>query len=389
MYASLQYGARERIYNYCVVDIETTGLSPEQNQIIELSAIRVRDGKIVDRFSELVNPHCGLSASITALTGITDDMLRDARCIETVLPEFLAFIGNDVIIGHNVCFDLSFIDRAASEFGTHNFDCKYIDTLQISRRVHPELAHHRLSDMVDHYCINCETAHRALADCESTYNVYERLFEEIALNPELATQKIKRKATPCPEKVQPNYPEGYLECKRAEKYRKAGYIQTALSVLDEAKSKGYAAPDLYESYAIIYRKLKDYQKEIDILNEILSTEEGKGLIYLAERRDKAIELQQREIAQQQKNAEKLRISEEKKRIAAEKAAKKEQERNLRGDAPIKRAVLQIKDGIVICSFESIAEASRNTGIDKKGIREVAKGRQNHAGGFVWKYADET
>lgn len=191
MYASLQYGARERICNYCVVDIETTGLSPEQNQIIELSAIRVRDGKIVNRFSELVNPHCELDASITALTGITDEMLMDARCIENVLPEFLAFIGNDVIIGHNVCFDLSFIDRAASEFGTHNFDCKYIDTLQISRCVHPELAHHRLSDMVDHYCINCETAHRALADCESTYNVYERLFEEIAQNPKLVAHKRK------------------------------------------------------------------------------------------------------------------------------------------------------------------------------------------------------
>ena len=95
--------------NYTVIDIETTGLSPLEDEIIELSALKVRDNKVVKEFSSLINPNKEISDFISSLTGITQSMVQNAPDIKTVLPLFIDFIGDDTVLGHNVSFDLGFI----------------------------------------------------------------------------------------------------------------------------------------------------------------------------------------------------------------------------------------------------------------------------------------
>ncbi len=160
------------VSDYTIIDLETTGLSPTNCKIIELSAIKVRENKIVDTYSMLVNPETHISSKITQITNITDDMVKTAPTIEQVLPEYLSFIGTDIVIGHNVQFDISFIYDNNLRIANQPFRNCYIDTLALARKALPQLRHHRLADIADYYNIVPDNAHRALCDCETTYKIY-------------------------------------------------------------------------------------------------------------------------------------------------------------------------------------------------------------------------
>ena len=118
--------------NYTVVDIETTGLSPQKDDIIELSALKVRDNKVVEEFSTLLKSLKGVNSFISGLTGITNSMLNNAPIIEDVLPEFLAFIGNDIILGHNVNFDMRFIKAKTQLVLNKMVENSIMDTMILS-----------------------------------------------------------------------------------------------------------------------------------------------------------------------------------------------------------------------------------------------------------------
>lgn len=158
--------------DFCVVDLETTGLMPEWNEIIEIGAIKVICGKEVERFQTFVKPSEELDPFIIGLTGITDEMLADAPDPEAALPAFVRFLGDLPIVGYNVGFDVRFLSRWFD-----GFDSDYVDCLRFARKLHPELEHHRLSDMKDLYRIDA-AAHRALGDCEATAVCYAMLKEE-------------------------------------------------------------------------------------------------------------------------------------------------------------------------------------------------------------------
>lgn len=115
--------------SYVAFDIETTGLSPEHNEIIEIGALKVREGKVVDRFIRFIEPEAGIPPMITQLTGITNDMVEGAGNCGEVLPEFLEFCEQDTLIGHNVQFDFSFVKTKAKELG-YTYDHMGIDTLK-------------------------------------------------------------------------------------------------------------------------------------------------------------------------------------------------------------------------------------------------------------------
>lgn len=172
------------IQDYTVIDLETTGLSPEWDSIIEVSALRVRNGVIVDRFVELINPEVEISDFIESLTGITNAMVADARLAAQVIPEYLDFIGSDMIIGHNVRFDLSFLDACAESLDLSFNIPSFIDTLRMSRRLYPDLEHHRLKDMVKHFNINSTISHRAECDTEYTQTLYALLCAELDKRPD-------------------------------------------------------------------------------------------------------------------------------------------------------------------------------------------------------------
>lgn len=158
---------------YLVLDIETTGLDPKTEKIIEIGAARVRDGKVEDTFQTLVNPARELEERIVELTGITGDMLGGAPYIETVLPAFLEFAGEDILLGHSVRFDYSFLKRAAVN-QKYAFEKRAIDTLKLARLCLPELPSRSLGALCGHYGI-AHTAHRALGDALATHELYKKL----------------------------------------------------------------------------------------------------------------------------------------------------------------------------------------------------------------------
>ena len=170
-----------RVDDYTVIDLETTGLSPSVCEIIECAAVRVRGGEVVDRYARLVRPYIAVPAFITGLTGISNLMLRDEADIETVLPEFLDFIGDDIVVGHNVGFDVGFLCAAVRRMCGDEFANDYIDNMRLSRRLYPQERHHRLMDLEQRFCLHNDQAHRALADTILTQQCYERLKHEMFL----------------------------------------------------------------------------------------------------------------------------------------------------------------------------------------------------------------
>ena len=134
---------------YTVFDIETTGLSPTKDKITEIGAIKIKNGKIIDYFSCFVNPEMPIPANIQELTGITGEMVKDAATIEHVLPDFLKFIGDSVLVAHNANFDVSFI-RTAAENMSLSVQNTVLDTLELSRLLFPSLSRHKLDIVAKH-----------------------------------------------------------------------------------------------------------------------------------------------------------------------------------------------------------------------------------------------
>ncbi len=164
---------------YVVVDLETTGLSPDWDRIIEIGAIKVENGKIVDTFQQLIYPDCEISSFIENLTGITNEMLANAPNIDKVLPLFDKFVGNSIVVGHNVNFDINFLYEDYQLILNKPFSNAFIDTMRISRKLYPDLEHHRLIDVIFHLKVTGSDLHRALNDCEYTYKCYEYMKKEI------------------------------------------------------------------------------------------------------------------------------------------------------------------------------------------------------------------
>ncbi len=164
--------------DYTVIDIETTGLSPQKCEIIEISALRVRDDKIVKSFSSLVKPSVPISSFITRLTGISMSMVEAAPSIKYVLSEFLEFVGNDCILGHNVNFDINFIYDNLQKYYDEEFSNDFVDTMRLSRK-YCDIKSHNLKSLAKYYNVSIAGHHRALVDCEITYNVYQNIKRQM------------------------------------------------------------------------------------------------------------------------------------------------------------------------------------------------------------------
>ncbi len=165
--------------DYVVYDLETTGTSCRLDRVIELSAIKVSEGKVVSEYTSLVNPHCAIPADASRVNGITDEMVRDAPDFDAVLKDFLEFAGDMVLVGHNIgSFDMKFIYRDCEAYFGEVPGNDYVDTLTYARCRLPGLSHYRLTDLARHYGIPTEGAHRALYDCRMNQQIYERLSRE-------------------------------------------------------------------------------------------------------------------------------------------------------------------------------------------------------------------
>lgn len=166
----------EYLPDYVAFDLETTGISWKKDGVVEISAVKVREGKPVDEFSTLVNPGCPISPEASAVNGITDDMVEDSPGFDEALSDFMEFAGEDVLVGHNIySFDMKFLYRFAQKYWGKTIGNDYVDTLSLSRSCLTELPRHRLTDLASHFGISTEGAHRALKDSYMTHLVYEKL----------------------------------------------------------------------------------------------------------------------------------------------------------------------------------------------------------------------
>ena len=165
--------------DYVVLDLETTGLSPSCDEIIEFCGLKVNKDEVIDTFSTLVKPEYEIDEFITDLTGISNEMVQSAPLISEVMPSIIDFIGDNIIVGHNVGFDINFLYDYNKECTNGILSNDYIDTMRISRKLHPDNKHHRLCDLVDYYSVDTKSYHRAEADCYSTLECLKKLKEEV------------------------------------------------------------------------------------------------------------------------------------------------------------------------------------------------------------------
>ena len=163
---------------YCVLDLETTGLSAKTEKITEIGIMKIKDGKVIEEFSEFVNPEKPIPQRVQEITNITDDMVKDAPKIEELFPKILEFIKGTVLVAHNATFDIGFLKTRARNLG-YEFDYTYVDTLPLARKLYPELKKHKLGKIADHLKIKVEVAHRALDDVDTTVKVLREMMKTL------------------------------------------------------------------------------------------------------------------------------------------------------------------------------------------------------------------
>ena len=162
--------------NFVVFDLETTGFSPVNNRIIEIGAVKVEHGEITDRFSTFVNPQVPIPFRIEELTSINDNMVMDAPVIEEILPQFLEFVGDAVLVAHNAGFDVSFIEENCRRLGQEQ-TFTYLDTVALARILLPQLNRFKLDTVAKALHINLHHHHRAVDDAECTAEIFLKFVE--------------------------------------------------------------------------------------------------------------------------------------------------------------------------------------------------------------------
>jgi len=157
---------------YCVLDLETTGLSFRTEKITEIGIMKIKNGEVIDSFETFVNPEKPIPYEVVEVTKITDDMVKDAPTIKEIFPKVLEFIGDSVLVAHNADFDIGFLKYNAAQLG-HKFDYTYIDTLRLAKDLFPDYKKYKLGIIAENLGIKVEVAHRALDDVDTTVKVFK------------------------------------------------------------------------------------------------------------------------------------------------------------------------------------------------------------------------
>ena len=161
--------------SFTIIDIETTGLSKFYHKITEIAAAKIAKGKIIEEYQTLVNPETRIPRFITRLTGIDNEMVKNAPKINKVLPSFIEFLGQDIFVAHNVTFDYGFIEQNLKRYHDYNIKNEKLCTRKLANRMHPEMPSKRLADLCQKYSIQNEQAHRALGDVRATAEIFSKM----------------------------------------------------------------------------------------------------------------------------------------------------------------------------------------------------------------------
>ena len=168
---------------FVVFDLETTGAKAPPCRVTEIGAYRVKGGRVVDEFTTLVNPETPIPPFISMLTGITDSMVRDAPLFGDVADNFLEFVGDSVLVAHNSGFDMRFINHEIGRiYGRYRLANPCLCTVQLSRRLLPDILNHKLKTVAEHYAIDLVNHHRAAADAFATAHIFINLVSKLQEN---------------------------------------------------------------------------------------------------------------------------------------------------------------------------------------------------------------
>ena len=167
----INYDKNKKYNKYVVFDIETTGLSPTKDMITEIGAIKIENGVIIDEYNQLINPERPIPEKITEITGITDNMVQDKPTIKEVLPDFIMFIEDSVLVAHNASFDTGFLREQFSRNGK-TLDNPILDTLGLTRTLFPSLKSHKLNIIAKHLNVSLVNHHRAVDDAKATAEIF-------------------------------------------------------------------------------------------------------------------------------------------------------------------------------------------------------------------------
>ena len=184
--------------SYVVFDLETTGLSAAKNKIIEIGAVKVIGGEVVDRFSTFVNPQVPIPFRIISLTGITDAMVKDAPVIEDILPSFIKFCEGTVLVAHNAAFDTGFINENCQRLGIE-FEYTSVDTMGVSRVMFPEAKKHTLDVLCKKLGVVLDNHHRAVDDAEATAGIFLKMIKRLKEMDILTLSKLNEVCKSSPE----------------------------------------------------------------------------------------------------------------------------------------------------------------------------------------------
>ena len=166
--------------DFVVVDVEATGAKTPPNRLIELGAYRIRGGRIVDKFMSLVNPEIPIPRFVASLTGISNEMVRNAPVFADVAPQWLDFVSDSVLVAHNAPFDTSFLNHEISRvYPGHRMVNPHLCTVRLSRRALPDLSNHRLDTIATHFSIPIASRHRAGSDALATAEIFILLLTEL------------------------------------------------------------------------------------------------------------------------------------------------------------------------------------------------------------------
>jgi DNA polymerase III epsilon subunit family exonuclease len=166
--------------DFVVVDVEATGAKTPPNRLIELGAYRIRGGRIVDKFLSLVNPEIPIPRFVASLTGISNDMVKNAPVFADLAPKWLDFVSDSVLVAHNAPFDTSFLNHEISRvYPGHRMVNPHLCTVRLSRRALPDLSNHRLDTIANHFSIPIISRHRAGSDALATAEIFLILLTEL------------------------------------------------------------------------------------------------------------------------------------------------------------------------------------------------------------------
>ena len=163
---------------YCVLDLETTGISITVEKITEIGIMKVKNGEVIDEFECFVNPEKPIPQRVVEVTNITDEMVKDAETIDKVFPKVLEFLGDSIIVAHNANFDVGFLKHTAKQLG-YEFNYTYLDTLPLAKDLFPDLKKYKLGKIADSLGIEVDVAHRALADVDTTVKVFNVMLQKL------------------------------------------------------------------------------------------------------------------------------------------------------------------------------------------------------------------